>query len=205
MGRSIGRLDERMLQDLAKFGPSGLKNTDKYSRGSIIKIFKDKGALQFNVDEELGQVIDNYRGVLGEQLYAEMKGALLNVDQKVRRNLLQQLVIKEKNNPAVQALVTHAVFGKMTAGALESNNIVGVYVNRTMVVGSTLNQFDDYMKVINASGINDELKKFLGQKIGLVSSELAIDMGTTYSNPYFLSKLQNISDLVNISILRRRG
>jgi len=197
MGRDIGKMDDRMLQNLVDYGPSALKNTDLYRRSEIYKIFQAEGAFDFTLGSQMENLVDKYRDGLDPGLYKQIKDALSITDEKIKRQTLTELVNNNSADNGLQALLTHSVFRKMETAALEPGNILGVYVNRTMVVGSTLNQFDDYMKLItNNAQISDKLKNILGQKIGLVSAETAIDTSINYSSSTFVPKIKNIMELV---------
>jgi len=203
MGRSIGVMDDRMLQNLVKYGPSALKNTDLYSRSNIYKVFQDEGAFDFTLDKQMGELVDKYKSGLNSGLYTDLKNALSITDQKAMRTQLTSLVQANSNDEGLQALLTHSVFRKMETAALEEGNILGVYVNRTMVVGSTLNQFDDYINLIeNNAQISDKLKNILRKQIGLVSSETAIDTSINYSSSRFVGNIKNINELVSQAIIQ---
>jgi hypothetical protein len=203
MGRSIGVMDDRMLQNLVKYGPSALKNTDLYSRSNIYKVFQDEGAFDFTLDKQMGELVDKYKSGLNSGLYTDLKNALSITDQKAMRTQLTSLVQANSNDEGLQALLTHSVFRKMETAALEEGNILGVYVNRTMVVGSTLNQFDDYINLIeNNAQISDKLKNILRKQIGLVSSETAIDTSVNYSSSRFVGNIKNINELVSQAIIQ---
>ena len=202
LNRAIGKMDERMLQNLVDYGPSALKNTDLYSRSNIYKVFQDKGAFDFSLDKQMGELVDKYKSALEPKLYSEIKDALLLKDEALRKTTLNTLINNNQNNQGLDALLTHSIFRKMERAAVEEGNILGVYVNRTMVVGSTLNQFDDYINLIaNNSAMTDELKKLLGKQIGLVSSETAIDTSVNYSSSRFMAKMKNLSELANDVLL----
>ena len=202
LNRAIGKMDERMLQNLVDYGPSALKNTDLYSRSNIYKVFQDKGAFDFSLDKQMGELVDKYKSALEPKLYSEIKDALLLKDEALRKTTLNTLINNNQNNQGLDALLTHSIFRKMERAAVEEGNILGVYVNRTMVVGSTLNQFDDYINLIaNNSAMTDELKNLLGKQIGLVSSETAIDTSVNYSSSRFMAKMKNLSELANDVLL----
>ena len=201
MGRSIGKMDPRMLQNLVDYGPSALRNTDLYSRSNIYKIFQDEGAFDFSLGSQMEDLVDKYRNGLDPGLYGQIKNALSITDEKTKRQALTQLINNNKNDQGLEALLTHSVFRKMETAALEQGNILGVYVNRTMVVGSTLNQFDDYINLItNNAQINDNLKNILKQQIGLVSSETAIDTSVNYSSSRFAANIRNTMDLAEAAV-----
>jgi hypothetical protein len=203
MGRSIGAMDDRMLQNLVKYGPSALKNTDLYSRSNVYKVFQEEGAFDFTLDKEMGNLVDKYKSGLNSGLYTDLKNALAITDKKAMRTQLTTLVQANSNDEGLQALLTHSVFRKMETAALEEGNILGVYVNRTMVVGSTLNQFDDYINLIEGNAqIGDDLKNILRKQIGLVSSETAIDTSVNYSSSRFTGNIKNINELVSQAIIQ---
>lgn len=203
MGRSIGAMDDTMLQNLVKYGPSALKNTDLYSRSNVYKVFQEEGAFDFTLDKQMGELVDKYKSGLNSGLYTDLKNALSITDQKAMRTQLTSLVQANSNDEGLQALLTHSVFRKMETAALEEGNILGVYVNRTMVVGSTLNQFDDYINLIEGNAqIGDDLKNILRKQIGLVSSETAIDTSINYSSSRFAGNIKNINELVSQAIIQ---
>jgi len=201
LDRGIGKMDERMLQNLVKYGPSALKNTDLYSRSNIYKIFQEEGAFDFSLGSQMENLVDKYRDGLDPGLYKQIKNVLSNTDEKTKRQALTQLINNNSTDEGLQALLTHSVFRKMETAALEGGNILGVYVNRTMVIGSTLNQFDDYINLINSNAqISDELKNILGKQIGLVSSETAIDTSVNYSSSRFVANIKNTMELAQAAI-----
>ena len=201
MNRSIGKMDDRMLGNLVKYGASALKNTDLYSRSNIYKIFQDEGAFDFSLGSQMEDLVDKYRNGLDPGLYGQIKNALSNTDEKTKRQALTKLINNNQNDQGLEALLTHSVFRKMETAALEEGNILGVYVNRTMVVGSTLNQFDDYINLItNNANINDKLKSILTQQIGLVSAETAIDTSVNYSSSRFAANIKNTMELAQAAI-----
>lgn len=192
-----------MLQNLVKYGPSALKNTDLYSRSNVYKVFQEEGAFDFTLDKQMGELVDKYKSGLNSGLYTDLKNALSITDQKAMRTQLTSLVQANSNDEGLQALLTHSVFRKMETAALEEGNILGVYVNRTMVVGSTLNQFDDYINLIEGNAqIGDDLKNILRKQIGLVSSETAIDTSINYSSSRFAGNIKNINELVSQAIIQ---
>ena len=201
MNRSIGKMDDRMLGNLVKYGASALKNTDLYSRSNIYKIFQDEGAFDFSLGSQMEDLVDKYRNGLDPGLYGQIKNALSITDEKTKRQALTKLINNNQNDQGLEALLTHSVFRKMETAALEEGNILGVYVNRTMVVGSTLNQFDDYINLItNNANINDKLKSILTQQIGLVSAETAIDTSVNYSSSRFAANIKNTMELAQAAI-----
>lgn len=194
--RTIAQMSERTLQNLVDYdGPSALKNTEFYRRSEIYKVFKEKGAFDFTIDKQVGELVDKYKNGMDPGLYTEIKNALSITDEKLKRQTLTELVDGNKADKGLQALLTNSVMRKMETAAIEQGNYLGVYVNRSMVVGATLNQFDDYMEQIyNNAAISDELKKIIGTEIGLLGQETAIDSSTGYSSSLFRATLRNSQD-----------
>ena len=98
MGRSIGAMDDRMLQNLVKYGPSALKNTDLYSRSNVYKVFQEEGAFDFTLDKQMGELVDKYKSGLNSGLYTDLKNALSITDQKAMRTQLTSLVQANSND-----------------------------------------------------------------------------------------------------------
>ena len=201
MGRSIGKMDPKMLQNLVDHGPSALRNTNLYQRSEIYKVFKETGAFDFTLDKEMGELLDNYRPILDSGLYDELKRTLSIADTVTRRNDLTKLINANQNDVGIDALLTNSIFRKMETASLEPGNSLGLYVNRTMVIGSTLNQFDEYMNFIeNNIQVNESLKEILQKQIGLVSSETAIDTSVNYSSSRFVARMENTLDLARAAV-----
>lgn len=210
MKRPIGVMDDTMKGNLLKYGASALKNSEFYRRSNIYKIFKQKGAFDFSLDEQMDQLVDGYKATMDPSLYQELKLALGNADETIRKQELRKIVTNTKyqDDEALRALLTHSVFSKMEKAAVQEGNILGVFVNRSMVVGSTLNQFDKYMlQIENMAGVSDELKKLIAKQIGLVSAETAIDTSINYSTSKFRAQmmdskntLQDVGDLVSKAV-----
>ena len=209
LGREIGIMDDRMLRSLVDHGPSALRNTEFYSRSNTYKIFKEKGAFDFSLGSQMEDLVDKYKNALDPGLYGKIKNALSITDETIKKQTLTELINNNQNDRGLEALLTNSVFRKMETAALEQENILGVYVNRSATITSTFDQFDDYMQeIINTSGISDELKKILGKDIAFLGQETAIDAATNYSSSVFKAslrdsrgKLQNVSNLISRAIL----
>jgi hypothetical protein len=207
-GNEIAQMSEDTIKDIAVNGASALRNTDLYKRSQIYKLFKQEKAFDTSsISEQMSEIIDQYRGALGDSLSQELKSILAKgaagQDEFIR--------FMETNgvNPAVRALSTHSIFNKMLASAGADGNFLGVYVNRSMVVGSTLNQLDDFIQRLYdinslSAGKNApaELKQLMKYGIGLLSSEEAIDSSINFGSSSFkLSgigrSISTVSEILN--------
>lgn len=205
-GQTIKKATPETLQDIAKYGASALRNTDLYKRSEIYKLFKEEGA--FDVapisDEALG-ILDQHRSTLGPSLSNRIEQILTMKDKKARNEAFAQFVDNNKTNKALNAFTTHSIFNKMLSSAGADGNFLGVYVNRSMVVGSSLKQLDAFVaELMKIGGGSGELKQFMKYGIGLLSSEEAIDStinfgSSTFSLAPVRDELSRISNILNTS------
>lgn len=196
MGRAtITEADERVKQHIMKFGSSplaqtmpGINMTDRPGIESVFRATNEALAEagisvtrndEIFIRETLQNTLRNdptLEREIGSSLYKRI------INQNLTDKELRQIVSTESaNNPALRALLNASVFGKMEELAKEKTDILGVYVNRTMAVGSTLNQMEDFIKAVEGAGGFDDLKILNEFKIGLVTQEFAIDRATTFA------------------------
>jgi len=200
-GQTISKMSEDTIKNIAVNGASALRNTDLYKRSQVYKLFKEEKAFDVSpISEEMLSIVDQYRGALGDSLSKQIKSILSK--GKAGQAEFVQFMRNYQTNPAVQALSTHSIFNKMLASAGADGNFLGVYVNRSMVVGSTLNQLDDFVQrlyKINSLSAGKhapaELKQLMKYGIGLLSSEEAIDSTINFGSSSF--KLSGIGKSIS--------
>jgi hypothetical protein len=186
MGRIIANVyedDGRILKQIKKFGSSALE-TKEFQRSNLrlIEEFEKQNTNYFadafpQIKKDLEESIKSYKNILSPELHDELSQAVELGDTKKVTNILTST----RNNAdsiALAAIKQMSIISRLSRGS-EAKDILGVYVNRSMVIGSTLNQFDDFLQ---AFAENDKITNFLyGDGIKLVSSELAIDKATGFS------------------------
>ena len=176
-----GAHNRRILRAIERQGSSSLaaKNA-QYTRPGIFKIFEEENQKYnsqqgFLIKDQIKELLENdsYRKSLNPSVYNELKEAL----ERSQFGKVNEIFEKNKSNPFLAALKEQSVFNKMFSVATSDDAaMLGTYVNRTMLVGSRLNQTQDLIEhLINVGGQEGRIKKILEHQIGLVSPEFGID------------------------------
>jgi hypothetical protein len=176
-------LSDKQKKNIIESGASALKRKSEYSR-SIKKIFAEaaeKNAI-FDLKEQASGLLKSYKPYLGEDLYQELEIALR--DEESAEKIIK-IIKNNPDNAALKSLLTHSAMLKMTTRTGKAN-FLGVYINRSMIIGSTLNQFEDFMTVLqDTPGLDKEAEEVLKHKIGLLNAETAIDRSTGFTSEKF--------------------
>lgn len=180
---TIAEADSRTIDNLIKFGSSPLRYTDEASREGLYRIrqadlSKDitKGLIsaeksqQTFIRKEIQKILPLYEKDIDASLYGELYNAS---EEKLRE------IISRKDMPTgLRALMGHATFNFMEQTAKSGDrDILGVYINRSMAVGSTLNQMEDFASMLDTADL-DILRQF---QIGLGTQEFAIDRAVNFT------------------------
>lgn len=186
MGRNIANVYEdngRILRQIQKFGSTALTSKEfQRSNLQLIEQFKveneDAFARAFpEIKEDLIKTIENYKNILTPEVHDQLSAAIRSDNSKRVTEILTSTT-NEVDSIALASIREMSLVSRLSRGS-EAADILGVYVNRSMVIASTLNQFDDFAGAFVG---NDRVKNFLyGDGIKLVSSELAIDKATGFS------------------------
>ena len=201
-----GAHNRRILRSIERQGASSLANNEQYTRPGLFKLLvqdgginKEEGAL---VREELKNLLknDEYKNVLETGLYNRLNEAV----NDSRYGDIQRIFDDNFDNPYLKGLKEQAVFDKMFNVVDKAETYqLGSYVNRSMLVGSRLNQTQDLIEEIAKSAfvasaeerviLEGRIKKIVQYQVGLVAQEAAIDYGTSSSG--VMPKLMNDIDL----------
>jgi uncharacterized protein YdcH (DUF465 family) len=176
---TAGAHNRRILRAIQRQGSSSLANSEGYTRTGIFKLFAEENAFNkeqgFLIKEELQKLLETnaYKDQLDASIYNSLKTALENNQFQTINNIFET----NKNNPVFSAMKEEAIFKKMfNVATSQEASLLGTYVNRSMVVGSKLNQTQDLIEeLINMGGQEGRIKKILEHQVGLVSQEVAID------------------------------
>jgi len=173
-----GAHNRRILRSIERFGSSSLENNQNYTRDGIIKIFTQEGAYNkeegFLIKDQLGKLLKNkeYSSKLDSLLVSRLETAI----EKSDYGTISSILSSNKDNYVLKALKENAVFSKMfDVATAEVTSSLGTYVNRSMVVGSRMNQTQDLIEFLMKRGQEGRIKKILEHQIGLLSQETAID------------------------------
>lgn len=192
-GRTVKEMQTETVDKMFEYGPSALRKSIEggtaYKTNQVIKLLKAENAFGFgDMSEQALEILDKYSPALGKATTNRLRKALETGNSKD----LAAIFDANADSPAMRAFQDHTIFRKMLATSSGDGNFLGVFVNRSMVVGSTIRQLDDTLKNFDdVARSSEELKKLLSYKIGLFDSETAID-----STINFASKSFNIEELV---------
>lgn len=158
----------------------------EFARQGIFKLMQKNDA--FSLSEDMLSIINN--STLTAQQKAAFQGAKTTSE-------LMLLLEKNIDNPQVMAAFNQAYANKTIKAMAEGGDVLGVYVNRTMVVGSIMDQYEKMLESVMA-GSNEAFKDLMKDfKIGLVSSEGAIDAAV---NPMGIKKLVETAKVMRESL-----
>lgn len=181
-----GAHNRRILRSIKRQGSSSLANNPQYTRPGIFKIFGEENQKYsseqgYLIKDQIKQLLENdsYKNSLDSSVYNQLKEAL----EASRFNEVNDIFKKNIDNPFLAALKEQSVFNQMfSAATSEEAAMLGSYVNRTMLVGSKLNQTQDLIEyLIDKGGQDGRIRKILQHQIGLVSQEFAIDFSKSAS------------------------
>jgi hypothetical protein len=187
MGRSLTSIyddNNRILRNIEAFGDSALRNTINLSRSKLQTIAVEERTSKFIeifplLKEDISKSLDNFSPVLEGDFVSNLRAAIDSDNAQRVSDLLENA--PADNRMAVAAMREEITLSRLARGS-ESSDILGVYVNRSMVVGSTLNQLDDFTSALGESAKAKDLLKFLGKEaIGVIPSETAIDKSIAFS------------------------
>jgi len=183
MGRSIANIyedDGRMFKQIEKFGSSAL--TSKEFKRSGLRLMEELKNQDFGpefpqIKADLLESVENFKGLLSDDQYSSLRNAINAEDHKAVSKMLSFENALGIDDTTLGSIRESALLSRLARGS-EAQDILGVYVNRSMVIGSTLDQFDDFMSTIDDEG----MRKFLyGDGIKLIASETAIDKTTGFA------------------------
>lgn len=185
MGRSITSVYEdngRILRQIEKFGSSALTSKEfQRSNLQLIEEFDAANKTAFedafpSIKDDLIKSVESFREILSEDTYNKLNSAIESDNISAVKEILAKKGTED--SMALSSIREMTLLSRLGRGS-ESADILGSYINRSMVIGSTLNQFDDFMEAFIG---NAAQKEFLyGDGIKLISSELAIDKSTGFS------------------------
>ena len=196
-----GAHNRRILRAIERQGSSSLANSRQYTRPGIFKIFEEENQKYdsrqgYLIKDQIKELLENdsYKNALDSSVYNQLKTAL----ESSQFGEVNRVFEKNLDNPILSALKEQSVFNKMFSVATsEGADILGLYVNRTMLVGSKLNQTQDLIEYLGKMGGQEgRIKKILEHQIGLVSQELAIDFTKSASGvmPALLDDMDVLRD-----------
>ena len=185
----LQRLTPDMQARIAKYGSSALTVADigvepAYTRNGVFKAFTKAGA--FDMGSDLLDVMkqNNVNPAVLKQLEIAKAGTYkIGKDIKQFTNDFEHMMhLMEVNgfekDPTLRAAFATAFEQVAEKRAIEGADILGLYVNRSMAVGSSLNQYEAFLKGADKKVQDYMLKNY---KIGMLSQETAIDLSVNFA------------------------
>ncbi len=175
---SITQASDRLLENVAQYGSSPLRNTSLTTRFGLERVLVEESKKIANTEyqlfmkEKLQQILPNFKDQIDQQTYSDIMRA--TTPQEIGSIISN---FDESKNIGLRAAMSESVFSFMEERASADADILGVYVNRSMIVGSSLNQIEDFAKRLDSAKL-DQLQKY---SIGLTLQETAIDRAVTFS------------------------
>jgi len=180
----IHQLSDRAARRFGQYGSSSLTIEDvtgepAYTRKAIFKIKEAAGS--FDMTNEIQSVLNS--GGYSKKTVNKVN-KIINGSANFEE-LMQRLGNSYDNE--VAAVFSQAFQEKQRAGMEAGQEILGLYVNRSMAVGSFLDQYEDFL---NTAGVSKKAQKFMlrNYKIGLLAQETAIDAAINFAGSKQLSK-----------------
>jgi hypothetical protein len=196
-----GAHNRRILRAIERQGSSSLANNPQYTRPGIFKIFEEENK-KYNsqqgylIKDQIKELLesDSYKTGLDSSVYNQLKVAL----ETSQFDEVNKIFEKNIDNPFFAALKEQSIFNKMFSVATsEPTGILGTYVNRTMLVGSKLNQTQDLIEhLIDVGGQEGRIRKILEHQIGLVAQEFGVDVTKSASGvmPSLMHDMDKLRD-----------
>jgi len=167
----------RVFKQIQKYGASALMNKEYLNRSGLQTIFAEETTATFReafpeIQDDIRTALDEFGSLLDETTSSKLRTALDSGRIDEVREMLYS------TDETMGLIRERSLMSRLARGS-EADDILGVYVNRSMAIASTLNQFDDFLEQVAG---DEKAKRLLyGNGIGLISSELAIDKSTGFS------------------------
>lgn len=198
----ITTVSDQVAGQIIKYGSAPLYNTNVFSEGNLLTLEAvdysklddaTKAARQNErvfIYEKMKQILPEYRNDLDPTLFQELSRAESMQD-------INNIVLARGQNVSapLRALIDQSVLGIMEESVLQTKDILGVYVNRSMVIGSTLDQTKAFMEAAT-----EEEAKFLSRyKIAFAGQEFAIDRAVNYAEQQrFIARALNAVEILSL-------
>jgi hypothetical protein len=194
-GRTIAEANKRTLAFISEFGSSPLRYTDEPSRDGIYRVRKadlgDEPTLRQAIHEGLIDEEQRRATFIREELQRSLPDFQGDMDPETYRKILaaatdEQLRLAIDDAVArgggemgygLESALSQSIMNTMRTISTQERDILGVYINRSMIVGSTLNQMADFAEMLDA----EDAAKLGSYTVGLGTQEFAIDRGVNFT------------------------
>jgi hypothetical protein len=192
-GSKIAEADKRTLEHISRYGSSPLRYTDAISaddigRGGVFRLTKAKfddaaaaGMIEAEskqatfIRESLQRMLPDFQENIDDDIYRRL--VAVTTDEELRQIVQDAAAKTTAGGRGFDALMNASIIDVMTETAKQERDILGVYINRSMVVGSTLNQMSDFAEMLDA----EDALKLSAYQVGLGTQEFAIDRAVNFT------------------------
>lgn len=147
--------------------------TPGFNKSEIYKVLLDDGAI--DLQEDFLGIID--KSEINNKLKAKLKTS--KNFESMMKTLSDYAGTSPTRQAEIMALTAEAYQHAAMKGAATSGGFLGTYVNRSMVVSATAEQYSDLLGTLD-----DSVKKYMVDnfRIGMLAQETAIDLSVNFTN-----------------------
>lgn len=158
----------------------------KYTSRGIYKAFLEEGA--FDMSDVVKEVADKFN--IGDNLRAQLTEAFNQhaTDPMQRQQKMFQVLGDAVSSGSITSETSAAIIDTASGlmrlkGMSNAQSFLGSYVNRSMVVGSILDQYGGFLDAVSATQGSTAMQEYMLKNfdVGLLAQETAIDLATTLS------------------------
>lgn len=186
---SLSELSDKEIQMIQKYGSSAMRVdpkvvgsrmalddvNPKYTSSKAYKLLTEAGV--FDMSAEIASVVDRSSLDAATKNRINSLAATSGNFEQMMRVLGQDF----ESNAAARAVLSEAFDIVAQKSATQQGGSLGLYINRSMIAGSVLDQYEDFYNSLD-SPADARVKSFLknNYNIGLLPSEEAIDLNINF-------------------------
>lgn len=185
----VSRLTEEEAAKVAKYGSSSLSITAAMMRGQaledIVPGYTSSKVHMIITKPDVFDMSQELRGVVETaNVKKTVKLALLNA--KTFEDMVRILGNDFANDKRAQSLLATAFGEAQLKRAAQAGGSLGTYMNRSAVISSIMDQYEEMFSSIGDSRVRNFLAK--NYNIGLVATESAVDLAVNFSGTRLLDE-----------------
>ena len=182
------KFDKAFLDRLGRTASQNLSATQLIARGTEDPMLMSLGFSRLKAEVQTmqlsGDLLENLKAHISSAEYTKLASLASSKDATAFYNQVMQLDYK-----ILQKATSETFLKKSTKTAIENENILGVYVNRSTVVGQGLYEFENMLREGKILPKNIEtILKENDILLGLLPAETAIDMTQTFTSGKLIMK-----------------
>jgi hypothetical protein len=181
------KFDAAFLQRLGRTASENLSATQLIARGAEDPMLMSLGFQRLKAEVETMQVADELFNKLSPHLSATQIQSMKDLAKAGDSEALYKAV-SSIDYKILNQVVSEDFLKRSVQTAIENENILGVYVNRSTVIGQGLYEFEQMFKGNKLPANIEEILKQKNIMLGLLPAETAIDMTQTFTSGRLILK-----------------